>query len=169
MLNELEEFTEMRLDRIQEVVSLAHDIWPRVYAGMITREQIDYMLDWMYSPEKIRHELEEMGIVYLLIELDEKPVGFCAFGPLQEGVTCEIHKIYLRPEFHGHGIGSRTMSEVEKRASMDGSEALELRVNRANAAGIALYRKCGFQIVAEDCREIGGGFVMDDYIFRKEI
>lgn len=136
---------------------------------MISQEQINYMLDWMYSPGKIRGELTEDGIVYLLIEIEEEPIGFCGFGPLREGVTCEIHKIYLRPEFHGHGIGRRTMGEIERRATSAGSESLELRVNRANAAGNALYRKCGFQIVAEDCKEIGGGFVMDDYIFRKEL
>lgn len=159
----------MGIDQIEEVISLARHIWPRVYSEMISRDQIDYMLDWMYSPEKIRRELAEDGILYLLIQFEDGSVGFCAFGPLEEGVTCEIHKIYLRPEFHGRGIGSHTMNEIEKRASMAGSESLELRVNRANAAGVALYRKCGFHIVAEDCRAIGGGFVMDDYIFRKEL
>ena len=39
-----------------------------------------------------------------------------------------------------------------------------LAVNKRNAAAIAAYRKHGFEIVEAVVKDIGGGFVMDDYI-----
>jgi ribosomal protein S18 acetylase RimI-like enzyme len=150
------------------VTSLAHQIWPDVYSEMISGEQIEYMLDWMYSPEKIREEIRS-GIRYQLIKRQGKPIGFFSFGPLSPGEPCFIHKIYVAPDHHRKGFGSRALLEIERMASTEGASGLELRVNRENKRAIALYHQSGFQITAEDCADIGGGFVMDDYIFRKDL
>ena len=37
----------------------------------------------------------------------------------------------------------------------------------ANAPAIATYQRHGFAIVATDCADIGGGFVMDDYVMSR--
>jgi hypothetical protein len=42
-------------------------------------------------------------------------------------------------------------------------------VNRHNQTAIAAYYKHGFHISETSVREIGGGFLMDDYIMVKEI
>jgi GNAT superfamily N-acetyltransferase len=151
------------------ITRLAGEIWPRVYTGMISQEQIDYMLAWMYAPAKIREEITEKHIVYLYIEKDREKIGFLAFGPVSTGQTVFIHKIYLSPDHHRQGIGSLAITEIETRCRVAGAIALELRVNRHNLRAIGLYQKAGFVIDAEDCAEIGGGFVMDDYIFRKSL
>ena len=151
--------------RIGKVVELAREIWPVVYADMISREQIDYMLDWMYSPEKISEEIAS-GVEYLLIRSSEESCGFAAFGPVDSDGICFLHKLYMSPQWQRKGLGSRTLREIFRRGSKQGARAMELRVNRTNRAAIELYQSSGFEIVGEDCADIGSGFVMDDYILR---
>lgn len=156
--------------QIDLVSKLAREIWPRVYADMITSEQIDYMLGWMYSPEKLRSEIESDGVNYFFIRTATgKPCGFYAFGPVQKQHFCFVHKIYVHPDYHRQGLATQAISEIEKIAMLAGANGMELRVNRDNTRAISLYEKTGFEIVAEDCADIGGGFVMDDFIFQKTL
>lgn len=58
--------------------------------------------------------------------------------------------IALLKEYWGLGIGSGIFTEIIKSAqSRDGVELLELNVIEGNERAIALYRKFGFEIVAE--------------------
>jgi ribosomal protein S18 acetylase RimI-like enzyme len=47
--------------------------------------------------------------------------------------------------------------------------SLALNVNKQNAAAIAAYRRNGFSVREEMVIDIGGGFVMDDYIMALQI
>jgi ribosomal protein S18 acetylase RimI-like enzyme len=44
-----------------------------------------------------------------------------------------------------------------------------LAVNRSNAVAIAAYRKYGFEVCAAHVKDIGGRFVMDDYIMALDL
>ena len=58
--------------------------------------------------------------------------------------------IALIKEYWGLGIGSAIFTEIIKSAqSRDGVELLELEVIEGNERAIALYKKFGFEIVAE--------------------
>lgn len=147
---------------------LAHEIWPVVYRDLLSPEQITYMLAWMYSPGRL-HEDFAQGVTFLLMRQGEyeKDIGFCAFGPVEGGRCCFIHKVYVAPAHHRRGAGAGALAEIENRARFAGASGLSLRVNRHNAPAIALYRKCRMEITGTDCADIGGGFVMDDFIFEK--
>lgn len=161
-------FTEVAAEDAETITGLAREIWPAVYADMISSEQIEYMLAWMYAPAKIRSEIAE-EIIYLFIQSDGTNIGYLAFGPVNQGEICQIHKIYVSPAYHRKGIGTAAMNEIELRATRARAKSMELRVNRTNESGCRLYTKAGFSVVAEDCADIGSGFVMDDYIFAKSI
>ena len=150
-----------------EISRLASRIWRQVYPGIISTGQIEYMLEWMYAPEKIRSDIEEIGITYLWIESNGARRGYAAFGPDQEEEGTWLHKLYLEPELHRRGIGSAALVEIEKQVSRSGKGELWLRVNRANESAIAAYLANGFEIREERCSEIGNGFVMDDFIMVK--
>jgi tRNA C32,U32 (ribose-2'-O)-methylase TrmJ len=61
------------------------------------------------------------------------------------------------------------LRRVEARARAQGRSHLVLRVNRHNPTAIAAYRKYGFVIARELQEDIGGGFVMDDYVMIKPL
>jgi ribosomal protein S18 acetylase RimI-like enzyme len=69
---------------------------------------------------------------------------------------------------HGRGLGSRLLQHVEQEVRAGAGRRLILSVNKRNARAIAAYKRNGFVVVESVVTDIGGGFVMDDYIMAKE-
>jgi GNAT superfamily N-acetyltransferase len=151
------------------IAKLAGVIWRACYPGIITSEQIDYMLARMYAPGVLREEIRSQGIRYDLLLVDGKPVGFASYGPASEPGVMKLHKLYLLPEMHGCGLGSRLLQHVEREVRAGAGRRLVLSVNKRNARAIAAYKRNGFVTVNSVATDIGGGFVMDDYIMAKDL
>ena len=114
------------------VSQMAHEIWPVVYRDLISESQIQYMLDWMYDPAQIRRDMEE-GICYCwIVGKENQQAGFTAFGPVEKGKFCELHKLYLKPEFHRQGLGFAALNGIESILREARSKQSNLRVNRNN-------------------------------------
>ncbi len=160
--------TGVAAEELGEVSAMAARIWPAAYGEILPPGQIDFMLERMYAPERLRRDLAE-GVDLFWVRSGPERIGFLAAGPLLPGASCPLHKCYLLPEFQGAGLGSAALGLLCARFAEAGARAIELRVNRHNAAAIAFYRKNGFTVSGEDCREIGGGFVMDDYLMRRDL
>ena len=75
----------------------------------------------------------------------------------------------MLPELHGQGLGRRLIEHVAAQARADGATTLVLNVNKRNASAIAAYRRCGFAVREEVVVDIGGGYVMDDYVMAKAL
>jgi ribosomal protein S18 acetylase RimI-like enzyme len=73
------------------------------------------------------------------------------------------------PEFHGTGIGSRALAEVERIARDNAATRLVLNVNRHNIKAIRAYKRAGWQVAETVVVDIGNGFVMDDYVMTKHV
>jgi GNAT superfamily N-acetyltransferase len=158
--------TEEHLPVISE---LAGVIWRACYPGIITHAQIDYMLARMYSLAVLRDEIRSQGIHYNCLLMDGKLVGFAAYGPTAEPGVVKLHKLYLLPELHGRGLGSRLLQQVEREVRASGVRRLVLSVNKRNAKAIAAYKRNGFGVAQSVVTDIGNGFVMDDYIMAKDL
>jgi len=165
-MNSTLRFETATIDDIPALQHLAHRIWHAHYPGIITVEQIDYMLAEGYSADGIATEITGQGVTWLNIFDDKKLIGFAAFGPYG-GQTVKLHKLYLDVTCHGKGIGSAALAEVEQRASSDGATAIILNVNKYNHKAIASYERNGYQVADSVVHDIGNGFVMDDYVMRK--
>ena len=157
--------TEADLPAIAE---LAGVIWRACYPGIITYAQIDYMLARMYALDTMREEIRSQGIRYHLLLADGKPVGFASYGPTPEPGVMKLHKLYLLPELQGRGLGSRLLQYCEQEVRAAGAHTVILSVNKRNVKGIAAYRRNGYVVAESVVTDIGGGFVMDDYIMAKE-
>jgi GNAT superfamily N-acetyltransferase len=158
--------TEADLPAISELAAV---IWRACYPGIITTEQIDYMLARMYSLDVLRDEIRSQGIRYDFLLVDGKPVGFASYGPTSEPGVIKLHKLYLLPELHGRGLGSRLLQQVEREVRAGAGRRLILSVNKRNARAIAAYQRNGFVTADSVVTDIGGGFVMDDYIMAREL
>jgi len=58
---------------------------------------------------------------------------------------------------------------VEELRTGLGIRELWLTVNRHDAGSIAFYRRLGFAVTGEPVRDIGKGFVMDDFRMAKQL
>ncbi|HZL41736.1 MAG TPA: GNAT family N-acetyltransferase [Verrucomicrobiae bacterium] len=157
--------TEESLDSISQ---LAGVIWRACYPGILSAEQIDYMLDRMYALNVLRDEITSAGIHYDLLLADDELIGFASYG-LAAPATFKLHKLYLHPEYHGRGLGALLLRHCEEQAQGLGARKLVLNVNKNNSKAIATYQRCGFDIAKSVVTDIGGGFVMDDYMMEKVV
>lgn len=148
---------------IPAIRDLSSRIWREHYPGIISREQIDYMLERMYGAPVIAGEMASKGYRYVLVLAGTVPVGYLSFRRKENGRTVLISKLYLLPALHGRGIGRMMLAYVRDEALRSGARTICLFVNRNNRKAIRAYERFGFAKAAEVATDIGGGFVMDDY------
>lgn len=163
------QFIRMTADEkdIRSIQNLALVTFPATYSSIISAEQIDFMMDMMYSETVLRRELEG-GVTFLMLLADGTPAGFISFGKQDDEGLFHLHKIYLLPEYQGLGYGREMFLKAEHEMRAQGAKAFELNVNRHNKA-LDFYKKMGMSIDRSGDFDIGGGFYMNDYIMRKEL
>jgi ribosomal protein S18 acetylase RimI-like enzyme len=157
-----------RPEHLAEISALAAVIWRAHYPGIITPEQIDYMLARMYNVGVMRLELES-GIDWFRVLVDDTLCGFASVGPSENPIEFKLHKLYVHPDWQRHGLGSALLEEIESTACAQGATMLVLNVNKRNERAIAAYLKRGFAIRESIVADIGSDFVMDDYVMVKSL
>jgi len=75
------------------------------------------------------------------------PGGFVLARLVED--EAEILTITVRPKNRHGGLGWRLMGAVLRRLRTEGARSLFLEVDEANHEAVALYRKLGFDVVAE--------------------
>jgi GNAT superfamily N-acetyltransferase len=151
------------------IAELAGVIWRACYPGVISTEQIEYMLTRMYAPETLRQEVRDQGIVFYRLLEEGWLAGFASLGPTETPAVMKLHKLYLRPELHGRGLGALLLRHCAGEARRAGARRLILAVNKRNTRAQAAYQRNGFVVVDAVVADIGGGFVMDDFVMAKEL
>ena len=149
---------------LHQVEELAAEIWKEHYTPIIGAEQVEYMLDNFQSVEAMGGQIRE-GMTYCLVYSDRNPVGYLAFKEQDEELF--LSKIYVLSDQRGKGIGKAAMEFVESRAKDQGKHFLSLTVNKNNRGSITAYEKLGFVNQGPLETDIGGGFIMDDYLMIK--
>jgi diamine N-acetyltransferase len=161
-------FRPATCEHLSEIASLAAVIWRMHYPGIISQDQIEYMLARMYDVDVMRRELES-GVTYDQLVIEGQLIGFAAYGSTDVRSELKLHKLYIHPDFQRQGLGAMLLAHVEDAAREQNFEIVVLAVNKRNTNAIAAYRKHGFAIRDSIIVDIGGGFVMDDYIMAKTV
>jgi ribosomal protein S18 acetylase RimI-like enzyme len=156
------EVREVSEEDLWQVRDLAFQIFPVTYQDIVDQEQIDYMMDLIYSPESLVAQWDS-GQNFLIVYSEELPVGFASFTRLNEEGDFKLNKIYLDNRLQGKGLGKWLLNDVISRVKSEGGKTLLLNVNRHNKAK-AFYEKMGFSLLKEDLVDIGNGYFMDDYV-----
>ena len=132
--------------------SVSERTWPSTYGHIISQEQIDFMLDWMYSDESLAAQFEK-GHQFYIASLNGAPIGFCSVSAEPNEVENEVendgtkqhklNKLYVLPSAHGTGSGKALLQKAIEVAKTAGSASLFLQVNKHNNA-YTFYLKNGF-------------------------
>jgi len=159
--------------------SVSERTWPSTYGHIISQEQIDFMLDWMYSDESLEKQMDS-GCVFYIASIKKEneqweAVGFCSVSPEEEennstekvegSKAHKLNKLYVLPSAQGTGAGKALLNKSIEVVKAAGSSSLFLQVNKLNTA-YSFYLKHGFIKEAEYKFDIGNGFYMDDYVMR---
>ena len=109
------------------------------------------------------------GVQYERLLIGGELAGFASFGPVEGSKACKLHKIYLHSKWRGRGLGSLLLRHCERESATLGADCLTLTVNKRNSTAITVYQRNGFAITDSIVVDIGGGFVMDDYVMTKQL
>ncbi len=145
------------------VAELARDIWTEHFVPIIGDAQVEYMLEHFQSERAIAKQIAE-GYQYFIVQIEEGMIGYMAFVPEAESRRMQLSKLYLLPEDRGKGFGRIMIEFAEQHCRIMGAHTLWLTVNKHNRRAIDFYEHVGFTNAGPIVQDIGGGFVMDDYL-----
>lgn len=154
------------LEDFQIINDLAIKTWHNAYDKILSPEQVNYMLEMMYSLEAITEQIAIKGHLFLLISEGDNYLGFGSYElNYLSGVT-KLHKLYVLPETQGKGAGRLLVQKIEEAAAKNGNDKVTLNVNRYNSA-VDFYLKNGYTKAGEEDINIGNGYLMEDFIMEK--
>jgi GNAT superfamily N-acetyltransferase len=160
--------SEATIEDFDTIRKIAHITWPVAYGDILSKAQLDYMLEKMYSEATLWDNINK-GHHFILAKEDSVCLGFASFEHRYLNEKCtRLHKIYLLPDTQGKGLGKLLLERITALAKENHSDTISLNVNRFNKA-YTFYKKMGFEVVAEEDLAIGNGYLMEDYKMEKKI
>lgn len=155
------------VEQLKVIEMLARKIWPVAFKGVVSDEQIEYMLDWMYDMDCLQEEMAN-GASFELIYDNDNPIGYFAYTNHVDRDAVKLDKVYVVPSCQRMGIGSKVFDYVRECSIKRGHVSVVLAVNKGNEQAVSAYIKAGFKIIESTKNDIGNGFFMDDYLMEKK-
>ena len=94
------------------IKELAYIIWPVAYGEILSKEQLDYMLDLIYDIESLDKQVDN-NHVFLLVEDNNQFIGFAAYElNFENSNKTKIQKFYVLPKIQGKGIGKNLINYI---------------------------------------------------------
>lgn len=154
-------------DDIKKLAKLAKEIWEECFIDIISKEQIDYMVEKFQSEKAIKNEIENENYLYYALAAGNEFIGYTAVAQQENKLL--LSKVYLKKEHRGRGYSSILLNKAEEVAVLKNLNSVYLVVNKNNKKATEVYLNKGYKIKGERVKDIGNGFVMDDYICEKEL
>ena len=128
-----------KIEDILCIHDMAEIVFRHTYCDILSPEQIEYMMDWMYSPESLKRQMDE-GHVYYIAYRDGAPCGYVSVQP--DGLTDDglplfhLQKIYVLPSEQGTGLGRVLLETVLEHVRASVAAGLPAGVGTGVAAGV---------------------------------
>ena len=153
-------------EQLEITAEIARRAWHDSYDGLLPKGQPDYMIEQFQSKEAIGEQIREKGYVYQWICWDQTPVGYFALVPdWEKKGELLLSKLYLLRQYQGQGIIRQVFRRIREEAKDLGMKRIWLTVNRKNQHAWKVYEHVGFLRCGEAVSDIGGGYVMDDFLY----
>lgn len=159
----------LEAEDVEQLAALAREIWYAHYPAIITTAQIEYMLAQRYGLDVVRGELNREGLWWIKLMVAGEMAGFASYFLTGAAGEMKIDKLYVHPRHQRRGHGARMIGYIGTVAHRQGCDRLVLAVNKHNRSAIAAYLKHGFHIADAVVKDIGDGFIMDDYVMQKPV
>lgn len=157
---------EASVTDIPFIRKMAAVVFPETYRTILSPDQLEWMMDWMYSESSLMDQMLVRGDRFFV---EEDGHGYVSFRHDRDNVY-HLEKIYVLPEYHKTGLGRRlfdtVVSEIGKLAG-GGPFTIELNVNRSNPS-VGFYEHLGMRKDRSGDFPIGNGYFMNDYIMAKD-
>lgn len=151
---------------INIIQKLSYEIWNLHFPGIISNDQINFMLGEMYNTETIKKELNN-GVIWKIFYNNNDPIGYISYSIIDKN-KCKLHKLYIHPDFHGNGLGKLGLDDVKNYAIKNKTNEIVLNVHRDNVKAIKSYTKYGYKIVKQ-LDTVFGGFELNDFLMKYDL
>jgi hypothetical protein rflaF_00260 len=155
-------------NELRLLAELAEKIWHECFVGIISEEQIDYMVERFQSYKAMTEQTANQDYCYLAVRENDDLCGYIAVKP-ENDERFFLSKLYLRKDKRGKGIASQMLEKVFEEARNCGKKRVYLTVNKHNDHAVNVYEKTGFKTIESIVTDIGNGFVMDDYVMEYKL
>ncbi|KQS33517.1 GNAT family N-acetyltransferase [Dyadobacter sp. Leaf189] len=87
---------------------------------------------------------EPTGALFL-VEADNQAIGVAGLRRIENDHTCEVKRMYIKPEFQGMGIGKALLGALIEKAEVLGYQTIKLdTLGPKMPAAVKLYKSFGF-------------------------
>mgnify|MGYP000418633101 CR=1 FL=1 len=117
------------------------DTWHATYDTIYGLDRVTEITDEWHSLEALKARLARQEAVFLVAEEGGRIAGM-AFAAQMSSAEGRLHQLYVLPDFHGRGLGSRLLAAVEN--GLGDINALSLEVEEANTSARRFYERHGF-------------------------
>lgn len=110
-------------------------------------DELNELLLTLSPPEACYHMTpEDMASVATTVFVARVEGNAAACGALHRhgGGIAEVKRMYTRPAYQGHGIGSRILEQIVKLAEREGYASLVLETGDRHPAAWRIYERAGF-------------------------
>ncbi len=154
-------------EQIQRITDLAEVIWNEHFTPIIGKKQVDYMVDKFQSYHALKEQLSDGYTYYQIFDSGE----FCGYTGIHPGEDNRLFlsKLYIKKDCRGRHLATRTFEFLKELCQENGYSAIWLTCNKYNENSLGVYRHLGFETIDTQEADIGGGFIMDDYIMEYTI
>lgn len=142
------------------IQSIAQEVMHETYDAVAAEGEVDYILNLQHTPEAIGNFVSE-GYTYKIIYLNGEEVGFYAFCLAKDcnesfnGGTY-LSKLYVKDFARGKKMSTRIFASLAR--------PIYLTVKQTGVRAINVYKHCGFKILQSVKRDMGNGYISDDFL-----
>lgn len=165
------------VDDAETLQPLAVKIFNDAFAGnpLNKPEDMRVYINEAFSLEQTTRELADAKTIFYIAEVGaEQMIGY---AKLQERSTedcvadanpIELSRLYVRKDFHGHGIAGRLMNKCFEYARRKNYQTMWLGVWEHNFRAQKFYEKLGFSRVGSHVFQLGSD-AQTDWVMEKKL
>lgn len=128
------------------IAAIGQVAFPPTYQGAVPPPVIDFVVQELYTEQAVAASIDELrrhpNSWFLVAEIDGVLAGFLHYD--ERGPEPELHRIYLRPDAIGSGVGTNLIEALHARLPAEAHYVLLVVTH--NARAIAFYQGHGLVI-----------------------
>ena len=156
---------------IPKIQAIANITWPLTFGPLMHKEQLDYLMEAMYSTKALKQQMKEENHHYLLIYKDNEAIAYCSYELNFRGQQqIMMHKLYILPSAQGLGLGRTMINHLCEIGRQNQQQHLRLQVLSKNEKAVTFYKHLHFSKAGNEKKilndELG---YFTDYVMLKEL
>lgn len=155
---------------IPTIQAIAKVTWPLTFAPLMSKKQLDHLMEVLYSTEALIHQIEEENHHYLLAFNANKAVAYCSYElHYRDKAQLMMHKLYLLPSAQGMGLGRKIIEHLTIIAKKHEQLRLRLQVLNKNEKAMVFYAHLNFKKVGEEPKVLNDelGYFTDNIMVKE--